>query len=87
MLFEYYLIVQKKKSRTGQIMVFKEEADGTQKFVPIFKGYQKGTLFQSFRSADEKRRKLNMVGIDKTKDLYVQLVPVNIDFELPNEQK
>lgn len=86
MEFEYYLIVQKKPNRNGKILALKEELDGTQKMVPLFEGYQKATLYQSFRTAEKKRLSLNLLGIDHTKDLYTQVVKIDYSFELPKNE-
>ena len=83
MEFEYNLIVQKKPNKFGKILALKEEIDGTQKLVPLFAGYQKATLYQSFNSAEKKRQTLNFPGINNQHDLYTQRVVINYEFELP----
>lgn len=83
MKFDYYLIVAKKPNPRGKILAVKQEIDGTNKLIPLFEGYQKATLYQSFNTADKIRKTINIYGVTKN-DLYVQPVSIEYSFELPS---
>lgn len=74
MQFDYYLVVKKEKKR-GKILVFKRE-DRTDliKYIPMFDGAQKGTLYQSIHEAEFARK---VYGI--WDDTYIQKITVEID--------
>lgn len=70
MEFDYYLIVLKKEGRFG-IKGYKLEFDGTEKWVDVYGGYQKPTLFQSLHQA-EKQRKL----LPNKDDTYIKAIKI-----------